>query len=125
MDFDLESLRLGQSEHVAKERPAPLVRHQRQKGRFLKGPVPLNWLATAGRAPGQALQVANVLAFEVGVEKSQTVKLCHKRLREFGVEKDAASRALRALEGAGLVQVERPPGKSPIVTVLWQSPHDS
>ena len=115
--IDVESLRLRHGPQPLEQQPQRPATRQHRIGRFLKGPVQLDWLASAGRAPGQALHVAVVLAFLVGVEKSSTVTLSHARLREFGVEKDAARRGLRALENLGLVLVDRLPGRSPVVTV--------
>jgi len=51
------------------------------------------------------------------VEKSNTVHLSGKRLRELGLDRNAVSRGLRALEAAALVSVSRMAGRSPDVTI--------
>jgi DNA-binding MarR family transcriptional regulator len=45
--------------------------------------------------------------------------------RDLGVLRDAASRGLKALEAAGLVEVERHPGRRPVVTILDTSEDDA
>lgn len=44
-------------------------------GRFVKGPIPLNWVQAAANLPGKSVHVAIVLWFLAGIKKSQTVKL--------------------------------------------------
>jgi hypothetical protein len=86
--------------------------------KFLKGPIPLPWLALAGRQPGKALHVAIVLRFLAGVARSSTVALSGEVLTTFGVDRRAGHRGLAALERAGLVSVERHRGRQPRVTLL-------
>jgi DNA-binding MarR family transcriptional regulator len=50
--------------------------------------------------------------------QAKTVTLTGKVLRELGVERHAGYRGLEALEAAGLVTVERHPGRRPVVTIL-------
>lgn len=92
-------------------------RHDRGQ-RFLKGPIPLGWLSAAGRQPGKALHVANVLWFIAGLTRTKEVKLATASLAEFGVNRHAGYRGLAALEQAGLVAVRRHRGRQPIVTLL-------
>jgi hypothetical protein len=64
--------------------------------------------------------VASALWF-VGIrsrDKSATVQLTPKTLRRFGLNKMGVSRALRHLETAGLVRVERASGRRSVVTIL-------
>ena len=46
-----------------------------------------------------------------------TVTLPSTLLREFGVDRDSKARALRALEDAGLAQVERTNGRAARITL--------
>jgi len=87
-------------------------------GRFLKGPVSLEWFFRAGRLAGKSLHVGVALWFLVGVQKKRCVSLSNKLAGEFGVDRHAKGRALRALERAGLISVRRKQGCSPLVTVL-------
>ena len=88
--------------------------------RFLKGPIPWRWLSRAARAQkrGQALHVAIALSFLSGIKLKRTITLSSTPLRELGVSRYAAYRALRALEQARLVSVERHAGRQPVVTIL-------
>jgi len=87
-------------------------------GRFLKGPVPLNWLMTTSRLPGKTLEVGIALWFLSGVNKNLSVRLSNKLLSEFGINRYAKHRALRVMEEANLISVFRKPGRSPVVTIL-------
>ena len=86
--------------------------------KFLKGPIPWNWLAQAVSQPGKALHVAIALWFLAGVKRTRTVPLSGSVLDELGVSRYSGYRALTALEHAGLVRVERHRGRNPIVTIL-------
>jgi DNA-binding transcriptional ArsR family regulator len=49
---------------------------------------------------------------------NQAVTLGNLELAPFGIDRAAKSRALTALEDAGLIAVERKVGRLPIVTLL-------
>lgn len=98
--------------------PAPQPPRHQPGERFLKGPIPWRWLAEAMRLPGRALHVATVLWFRAGLTRSATVSLSLSKLQDVGVARTTASRALAALERAGLVEVVRAPGRRPQVTIL-------
>jgi hypothetical protein len=85
--------------------------------RFLKGPVSLVSLAVAARLPGKALAVYLVTRYRCDLEGGSTVTLPAALLQEFGVDRDAKARALRALEDVGLVQVERTNGRAARITL--------
>jgi hypothetical protein len=92
--------------------------HHKSREKFLKGPIPLSWLAYAARLPGKALHVGVVLWFYAGLKHSRTVALPNTTLRSFGVNRNAKYRALTALQNAGLIEVEGQPGCNPRVTLL-------
>src|SRR5262245_55817923 len=79
--------------------------------RFLKGPVPWRWLARAMALPGKALAVGLILWQLRGMVRGETVLFCLPRAAADGIPTTTARRAIRALEGAGLVAVERRPGR--------------
>jgi hypothetical protein len=117
--FDPDALRLSGANFDA---PRPLVpprlpRH-RPGEKFLRGPIPWDWLQHAARLRGSALHAAVLLWFEAGCRKSQTVSINLTRAAEFRLSPDTMSRALRELETAGLVSVQRPPGRCLQVTIL-------
>jgi hypothetical protein len=96
----------------------PPTSRYRQDGKFLKGPIPLDWLSKAADLPGKALHVGLAVWFWVGIKKQKEVPLSLSRLKEWGVDRFAASRGLKSLEQAGLVSTSRRKGKKAIVTLL-------
>ncbi|WP_141415255.1 hypothetical protein [Caenispirillum bisanense] len=96
----------------------PKGQPQKRRAPFLKGPVPLAWLAAASQLPGRALAVGIALWFQAGLHGSQDVKLTNQALSAFGVDRFAKKRALDALEEAGLVLVKHQRGRSPQVRIL-------
>ena len=89
----------------------------RSTARFLKGPVPLVSLAVAACLPGKALAVYLAIVHRRDLTHEPTVTLQSRLLREFGVDRDSKARALRALEGAGLIAVDRTAGRAARVTL--------
>jgi len=89
------------------------------QGEFLKGPIPLDWLGRAAGLPGKSLAVALAIMFEVGRRRSQQIKLTTAILDRFHVGRKAKYQALKQLEGANLVSVNRTPRRNPLVTVLF------
>lgn len=87
-------------------------------GRFLRGPIPMAWLDVARALPGRAIHVAIEIWHWRFIKKSMTVKINLSRMGRFGVTRPTASRGLQALESAGLVRVEREPGRAPVVTII-------
>ncbi len=98
--------------------PSPSRPVKRQRGRFLKGPIPWVWLTQAARLRGKALHVGLELWREAGCRCSQTVALSTSALKTFGVSRDTSYVALARLEQAGLVTVERRRGRAPRVKIL-------
>lgn len=84
--------------------------------RFLKGPVPWDWILKAAELPGKALFLSMVLWHEVGWRRRRTFKVCLSRVP--GLSEYAARRALRRLESANLVAIGRKPGRGLEVTIL-------
>ena len=117
-DIDVERLRI-QRDIV---RPVPDGRRppvHRRGEHFLKGPIPFPWLRGAAGLPGRALAVATELWFGAGIKKQRTLSISLSNLRVAPrISRSAASRALQALEHAGLVSVQRRPGRKPLVTLL-------
>ena len=86
--------------------------------RFLRGPVPLDWLQQSALLPGRAVHLGIALWFLDGFRQTGTIKAEPKLLREFGMDRHASYRALNRLEKAGLISVERKKGAAPMVTLL-------
>jgi hypothetical protein len=116
--FDIDQLRVD-----APVVPSPLVPRHRVGEKFLKGPIPLNWLSAAGMQPGKTLHVAVGLCFWAGVKRSRQVPLSMSWLRTtFGVDRYSGYRGLAALERVGLVSVIRHRGRKSMVTLLDKLP---
>ena len=91
----------------------------RRKGEFLRGPIPLAWLASAGALSGKALAVGIFIWWRAGIEKRRSdLKFSCRKLGRFAVSRHACARGLSALEQAELVTVERQPGKCARVTIV-------
>lgn len=88
------------------------------RGRFLRGPVPLDWLEQAAKLPGRALHAGVALWFLNGFQQAGTVKARPSVFRDFGLDRHASYRALHQLEKAGLVCLVRKKGAAPLVTLL-------
>jgi len=82
------------------------------------GPLPLGWLECAAGLPGRSIHVALALWHETTRSGSMCVALSNTLCLRFHVDRNAKYRALRSLETAGLVIVERRRGRSPRVTLL-------
>jgi hypothetical protein len=96
-----------------------LKRIPRQRGAFIRGPIPLAWLDGVLSLPGRVpLLVALALVYQSGLEGSATVRFTHKLMNRFGVAPRSASRALEQLQAAGLVRVHRPPGSCREIEIL-------
>src|SRR5262249_33456282 len=90
------------------------------RGQFLRGPIPLAWLAAAAKLPGKApLAVALAIRFEAGRRgHDRAVKLTNPLAAQLGVSPKSKYPALNALPQAGLVAVRREPKKAPVITIL-------
>ena len=109
--IDPEKLKMSQ--------PIPLVkkRSKKRSKMFICGPIPLGWITKAACVEGKTLHVAIALWFLAGLKRSHKVALPQSTLKRFGVSRQASYRALLRLEDAGLVSVDRHPGRNAIVTI--------
>lgn len=105
MDRDLETIGLR-----------AVKRRTRQVGMFLRGPIPWWWLQVAMTLPRPALAVGIAIWLQAGLRSS--TKGLSVNLSRVGVERTGASRGLKSLEKAGLVEADRRPGRVPIVTLI-------
>lgn len=92
------------------------VQHRRYS-RFIKGPIPLDWLFSAARLSESALKVGLILWYLAGLKKCKTVKLSNRYLGDFGLSRNGKYRGLAALENAGLVTHSQENGRSPMITI--------
>jgi DNA-binding transcriptional ArsR family regulator len=90
--------------------------------KFISGPVDVSWVCQASRLGVKALLVGLALWHIKGLRRADTFIVSNLMLQEWGVRPDAKSRALRALERAGLIRVERRGKRSPRVALIVRAP---
>lgn len=93
-------------------------RERRQKGMFIKGPIPLDWITKAACLPGKTMNTALALWFLNGLFLGKSFKFTRSTYKKFGVSRFAVSKHLKDLEESGLITVERAPGRALIVMVI-------
>ncbi len=89
---------------------------QRRNEEFLRGPIPLWWLAAATRCGKLALSVGLLIWFRWGCNRSrgrEAVTVSARQYQSFGLSSDTFSRGLKKLEAAELAIVDRQPGRKP------------
>jgi hypothetical protein len=79
--------------------------------------VPWTWVTAAAALPGRALAAGLAIWFAAGCKNTGTVSVTLARMGELGLSEAAARRAVWALERAGLIAVERRPGRGLLVTL--------
>lgn len=90
-----------------------------KRPRFLKGPIPYEWLIRAGELPGESMKMAILIWHVSGLEKKRTGLPLPPRLwQDWYRNRKTFYRALERLEGAGLITVERRRGRSPVVSIV-------
>ena len=104
-------------EAIEIETPWSRQKRKRQNGRFLKGPIPLELLRRAAVLSGRSLDLYILIRHRSDLRRGQAVTVPADMLTSWGISKDAKARALAALESAGLVAVERRPGRPVRVTL--------
>lgn len=103
----------------------------RQKGLFVRGPIPWDWLLPAARHRGRGLHLAIAIMFEAGMAGcharagKEWFKLRSFAVRDLGVDRHAEARALKWLEEKGLIRVARHRGRRPRIQVILQANRSS
>jgi hypothetical protein len=88
------------------------------RGKFIAGPIDASWVKEASRLGVKALLVGMALWHLKGLRRSHSFIVSNVMMLEWDVQPDAEARALRALERAGLIRVERRGKRSPQVTLV-------
>ncbi len=91
---------------------------KQESGFFLHPQVQLAWVERAAQLGTQALVVGILLQFRFLLSQKESVTLPKNFLAKFGVSRGVKQRALKKLEGAGLVRVSRVTGHSSRITLL-------
>lgn len=126
--MDLEKFRVPTRPDVrVVEVPAQPPPPKRQVRPFLRGPIPLWWLARAADVCSAGLSVGLCLWFMRGVMKSGgPIKVSRAVLRKLNLSRDQSRRGLQALEKAGLVKfVVSGRGHCPVVEILADDRRES
>jgi len=87
-------------------------------GTYIRGPIPFEWLKAAAALPGKSLHTGLAIWLLAEIEKSRTIALSNAQASYFSVDRNAKYRALDWLETAGLIEVKRKLGQSPLVTLI-------
>ncbi len=88
---------------------------------YLGGPIPLDWLSHAAMLSGKAFHLGVALWYAAirSKGKNPSVRLSNALAATFGLgDRKTRTRALIALEEAGLVAVKHSNGHAPLVTIL-------
>jgi DNA-binding transcriptional ArsR family regulator len=88
------------------------------RDKFIAGPIDVSWVCQASRLGCKALLVGLALWHLKGLRRSNSFTVSNLMLQEWGIQPDAKTRALRALEKAGLITIERRGKRSPRVTLI-------
>jgi hypothetical protein len=88
------------------------------KKRFLKGPIPLDWLTAAAQLPGKAINVGIALWWLAGMSKTGILKLTRQSQLALNISKDAERDGLRRLQQAGLIELTARPGQRHSVRII-------
>ena len=94
-------------------------------GWFLRGPIPMPWILEAKKLGFGAYHTGMMLWQLHGVVNKgvataanwKPVRFPNIQAERFGIDRHAKSRALKALEEAGLISVDRSIHASPLVTM--------
>jgi DNA-binding transcriptional ArsR family regulator len=131
-DVDVETFSASQSDvadfyasHTGQQKAACKKRVRRSAElpahapgeRFIRGPIPMEWMKLAAKCGHRAEAVALLLWYAAGIQRANPIKLSKGLLRELSVNPRTARRALDRFEQAGLVDVEFHRGRAPLVTL--------
>jgi hypothetical protein len=117
--FDLDKFRARTpSRLTVPQNPAQPARRRAEP--FLKGPVPLVWLAKATKLGGSSLAVGICLWFQCGVLGGPgPIKVTKAVRRKLGLSADRLQRGLKKLEQEGLIAFDqRGRGHCPVVRLV-------
>ena len=95
----------------------PLPKHK-QGERFVRGPIPCDWLHRALACGGKSGNLALALWWLAGMQRCNPIRLTRQVARDFNISPRCVRRLLSKFERAGLVQVARKRGRGPQVVLL-------
>jgi DNA-binding transcriptional ArsR family regulator len=121
-EWSVEKLRISGAAVEANEQ-ARRAKRRRQSGNprigaFIAGPIPVVWLKRARDLGLQPLWLGLVLWHLRGLTRSRSCVVSNVMMNDWGIPRSSKSRALSALERAGLIAVKRQGRRSPRVTLV-------
>jgi hypothetical protein len=116
--WDPSLLRLNEGEAARSQGATRRVSRPTVKNKFIAGPIDVHWVCRASGLGVKALLVGLALWHLKGLRKADAFILSNLMLRDWGILPDAKWRALRKLEVAGLIRIERCGKRSPRVTIV-------
>jgi len=118
-DINLEEYRLKNTP-TSNAQKQPITKARTRTGRFIKGPIPWDFITKSARLPGKTLHVVIGLCYLSGLKKTKTLKMQGKILEELGVSRHAYNRALKLLEKEGIISTQWRKGQTPEITLLLE-----
>jgi hypothetical protein len=86
---------------------------------YLRGPIPWYWLRRATELGESALATGLAVWHLRALNKKMTFEASLNKLRKWtGLSEKSTRNGLHRLESAGLLEVERPQGKNPSITLV-------
>ena len=113
LSLDLDKFRLPKKHHKTKS----LACTPKGQAKFLSGPIPWHILQTVCALPGKCLPVFLTTWLLYKLNKRDTFPLDNQLLTLAGVSRYSKYRALKQLQGAGLMLAHTKVGASPIITI--------
>jgi hypothetical protein len=86
------------------------LRKRPLRGLFIKGPLRLRELSPVARMPGKTLAVYLLIRHRVDLNRGHPATLPKRVIKEWGIGENAKTDALRRLEHAGFIEIDRPKG---------------
>jgi len=87
-------------------------------GYFVRGPIPLDWIAVASLLPGKTLIVGLIIWLLSGINQSRKFKFEYKWSRSLGICRQTVYECFDRLEEVDLISAERRIGCAPVITLL-------
>ena len=120
--IDIEALRIDPADPTLVPQKADKTRKKKWERQYIL--FPWSWLdALKATGRGATWRLALFILYEHWRNGGRKIKLTNIMAAEVGVSSDAKGRALEDLEQAGLIEVERRPDKSPLITLLVKPPN--
>ena len=94
----------------------------RDRGRFIRGPIPLEWLIAVTQLRGKAaVLVALAICYAVGVRGAhRDISVSNELVGIFGLSRYAKRRALEQMATAGLIILKQEGKSAPRVTIVFK-----